>query len=54
MKAGSLAIVGLGPGDPRWVTPAASAALAAATDLVGYKPYLDRIPHLRADQRRHA
>jgi precorrin-3B C17-methyltransferase len=36
------------------MTPATSAALAKATDLVGYGPYLDRIPTIRADQRRHA
>jgi len=33
-------------------TPQATAALAAATDLVGYGPYLARVP-LRPDQRRH-
>ena len=33
--------------------PAASDALARATDLVGYGPYLDRAP-LRPHQRRHA
>ena len=32
---GALTIIGLGPGDPRWLTSAASAALEAATDLVG-------------------
>lgn len=42
--SGSLAIVGLGPGPERWVTPAAQAALEAATDLVGYIPYVSRIP----------
>src|SRR3954463_16563763 len=36
------------------MTPATSAALAKATDLVGYGPYLDRIPATRADQCRHA
>lgn len=50
---GALTIVGLGPGDPRWLTPAASAALEAATDLVGYGPYVDRVP-LRTTQRRHS
>ena len=50
---GRLAIVGLGPGAPELVTPLASEALAAATDLVGYAPYLDRVPE-RAGQRRHA
>jgi precorrin-3B C17-methyltransferase len=41
---GCLTVVGLGPGDPRWLTPAASAALSGATDLVGYHAYLDRVP----------
>ncbi|WP_428376848.1 precorrin-3B C(17)-methyltransferase [Lichenicoccus sp.] len=40
---GRLVIVGLGPGDPSLRTPQVSAALAAATDLVGYGPYLQRI-----------
>jgi precorrin-3B C17-methyltransferase len=42
--AGSLAVVGLGPGAAEWVTPEVTAALAVATDLVGYRPYLDRVP----------
>jgi precorrin-2 C20-methyltransferase / precorrin-3B C17-methyltransferase len=50
---GTLAVVGLGPAGPAWLTPEASAALAAADDLVGYGPYLDRVPE-RAGQRRHA
>ena len=33
---GRLAIVGIGPGDPAWRTPEASALLAAADDIVGY------------------
>jgi len=41
---GSLAIVGLGPGEARYLTPSAQAALDAASDLVGYGPYLDRVP----------
>lgn len=49
---GSLTIIGLGPGDARWLTPAASEALASATDLVGYGPYLARAPE-RSGQRRH-
>jgi precorrin-2 C20-methyltransferase / precorrin-3B C17-methyltransferase len=52
-QGGSLAIVGLGPAGPQWLTPEASAVLAAADVLVGYAPYLDRVPH-RAGQRRHA
>ncbi len=50
---GRLTVVGLGPGDPRWLTPAAADALASATDLVGYGPYLARAPE-RSGQRRHA
>jgi precorrin-3B C17-methyltransferase len=52
--AGSLVIVGTGPGKADLMTPATRAALERATDLVGYGPYLDRIPGLQADQRRHA
>jgi precorrin-3B C17-methyltransferase / cobalt-factor III methyltransferase len=48
-----LVIVGLGPGAPELMTPQASDALAAATDLVGYAPYLARVPE-RAGQARHA
>ncbi len=40
---GSLTVVGLGPGDPGLRAPAATDALATATDLVGYAPYLDRV-----------
>jgi len=40
---GRLEIVGIGPGHPDLLTAQASAVLAAATDLVGYQPYLDRI-----------
>ena len=46
-------VVGLGPGDPAWLTPEASAALADATDLIGYRPYLARLP-VRPGQQRHA
>jgi precorrin-3B C17-methyltransferase len=42
---GSLAVIGLGPGDARWLTPEAEAALAAADVLLGYGPYLERVPH---------
>ncbi len=50
---GRLSVVGLGPAGPDWLTPEASAALAAADELVGYGPYLDRVPQ-RAGQRRHS
>ncbi|GBQ49939.1 precorrin-3B C(17)-methyltransferase [Komagataeibacter europaeus] len=41
--AGRIFIVGLGPGSPEQVTPQASAALAQATDLIGYAPYVARV-----------
>jgi precorrin-3B C17-methyltransferase len=50
---GSLAIIGLGPGEARYLTPSALAALEAASDIVGYGPYLDRVPK-RAGQIKHA
>ena len=40
---GRLRIVGIGPGPTRWITPEASQAIAEATDLVGYEPYLARL-----------
>ncbi|MGK6323912.1 precorrin-3B C(17)-methyltransferase [Sphingomonas sp. DT-51] len=43
MSAGWIAIAGLGPGDAALVTPEVSAALAAATDVVGYIPYVRRV-----------
>ena len=46
-------IVGLGPGPAAWMTPEAGQAIGAASDIVGYGPYLDRLA-LRADQRAHA
>jgi precorrin-3B C17-methyltransferase len=51
--SGQLAVVGLGPGDGRWLTPEAAGALAAADAIYGYGPYLDRVP-LREAQARHA
>jgi precorrin-3B C17-methyltransferase len=51
--SGHLAVIGLGPGDARYLTPEAQAALAAADALYGYRPYLDRLP-ARAGQSRHA
>jgi precorrin-3B C17-methyltransferase len=51
--SGSLAVIGLGPGNPQMLTPAAAAALEAADALYGYGPYLDRVP-ARSGQTRHA
>ncbi|HEX3829484.1 MAG TPA: precorrin-2 C(20)-methyltransferase [Sporichthyaceae bacterium] len=50
---GEVVVVGLGPAGREWLTPQAQAALAAAEDLVGYGPYLDRVPP-NPRQRRHA
>ena len=50
--SGRLAIIGLGPGDARWLTPEAQDALADAQALYGYAPYLDRVPQ-GAGQERH-
>ncbi len=41
-----LYVVGIGPGDLHHLTPAASAAIAAAEVVVGYQPYLDLIAPL--------
>jgi precorrin-3B C17-methyltransferase len=49
---GWLAVVGLGPGPAHWLVPEANAALEAASDLVGYAPYLNRVAE-RDGQRRH-
>lgn len=50
---GRLVVVGLGPGNPRQTTPQARDAVAAATDLFGYGPYVERID-LLPHQTRHA
>lgn len=42
-KGGWLRIAGLGPGAEAMVTPEVSATLAAATDVVGYLPYVERV-----------
>ena len=50
--SGKLVVIGLGPGDPDYLTPQAADALAAADALYGYGPYLDRVPE-RPGQSRH-
>jgi precorrin-3B C17-methyltransferase len=50
--SGCLTVIGLGPGDARWLTPAADGALAAAEAIYGYGAYLDRVP-VRPGQARH-
>ncbi|MFT3757892.1 precorrin-3B C(17)-methyltransferase [Thauera sp.] len=50
---GWLAIVGLGPGADELLTPQAAQALAQATDVFGYFPYVERVPQ-RPGLVRHA
>jgi precorrin-3B C17-methyltransferase len=50
---GSVTVIGLGPGDPRRLTLSAPEALAEAEDLIGYIPYVARVPE-RPGLVRHA
>ncbi|SNS19934.1 precorrin-3B C(17)-methyltransferase [Rhodococcoides kyotonense] len=50
---GEVVVVGLGPGADRWTTDEVRQELAAATDLVGYVTYVNRVPE-RPGQIRHA
>lgn len=50
---GRLVITGIGPGRAGWRTPAVSAAVAGADDLVGYGLYLDLLGPAAADKTRH-
>ncbi|MFC3123566.1 precorrin-3B C(17)-methyltransferase [Pseudoroseomonas globiformis] len=50
--SGWLRIIGLGPGNLAQRTPEAETALAAATDIIGYGPYVARVA-LRDGQRAH-
>ena len=44
--SGRLVIIGLGPGAAGLQAPDATKALAGASDLIGYQPYLARVPHV--------
>ncbi|WP_175970015.1 precorrin-3B C(17)-methyltransferase [Burkholderia sp. BCC0322] len=50
---GRLTVLGLGPGGAAWLTPAARAALADATDILGYTTYVNMAGPFRGDQRVH-
>ncbi|WP_410596769.1 precorrin-2 C(20)-methyltransferase [Amycolatopsis sp. lyj-23] len=50
---GEVVVVGLGPAGPEWLTPEAAAELSAAEHIVGYGPYVARVPQ-KAGQQRHA
>jgi precorrin-2 C20-methyltransferase/precorrin-3B C17-methyltransferase len=49
----TLLVVGLGPGPDRWITPEVSTALAEVDHVVGYAPYVNRVPQ-REGLTRHA
>ena len=51
--AAELLVVGLGPGPDDWQTPEVTAALEEVEHLVGYAPYVNRVPQ-RAGMTRHA
>jgi precorrin-2 C20-methyltransferase/precorrin-3B C17-methyltransferase len=48
-----LLVIGLGPGLDGWMTPEATTALAEVQHVVGYAPYVARVPH-REGLQRHA
>src|SRR5215472_8310864 len=52
-RRGMLSVVGIGPSDPDWRTPEASTALAGATDIVGYRLYLDLLGRAIAGKKCH-
>jgi precorrin-2 C20-methyltransferase/precorrin-3B C17-methyltransferase len=51
--AAEVLVIGLGPGPDRWITPEVSEALADVQHVVGYAPYVDRVPQ-REGLTRHA
>ncbi|MBD2301823.1 precorrin-3B C(17)-methyltransferase [Nostoc sp. FACHB-190] len=50
---GKLAIIGTGPGSAQWMSPEVKEILRLATDLVGYKTYLDLVGALADGKQRH-
>ncbi|MDP5016883.1 precorrin-3B C(17)-methyltransferase [Anabaena sp. UHCC 0187] len=50
---GKLVIIGTGPGASQWMSPQVKEILALATDLVGYKTYINLIGSLAAGKRVH-
>lgn len=52
-QSSELLVIGLGPGPDGWLTPEASAALAEVDHVVGYAPYVARVPQ-RPGLQRHA
>ncbi len=52
-QRGRLSVLGIGPGKSDWRTPAVTKALSKATDVVGYKLYLDLLGNVIADKKIH-
>lgn len=52
-QTGEVLVVGLGPGPEDWMTGEAVTALSDVDHVVGYGPYVDRVPH-RVGLTRHA
>lgn len=52
-SAAELLVIGLGPGPDRWITPEVTEALAEVQHVVGYAPYVNRVPQ-REGLTRHA
>lgn len=48
-----LFVIGTGPGDTDWLTPAAAKAISASTDLVAYGLYIDLLGDIAAGKTRH-
>lgn len=42
--SGTVHVVGLGPGPDRWLSPEASEVLARVSHVIGYAPYVNRVP----------
>ncbi|CAN5697432.1 precorrin-2 C(20)-methyltransferase [soil metagenome] len=52
-RAAELVVVGLGPGSDSWLTPEVTATLNEVDHIVGYGPYVARVPQ-RQGLQRHA
>jgi precorrin-3B C17-methyltransferase len=50
-REGRLYVIGLGPGDAGYLTHDASAALEEAQDIIGYAPYVARVPERHGQTR---
>jgi len=50
---GTLAVVGLGPGEPGFMTHDATETLDRAQHIVGYETYVKLVPRIREDQTTH-